>query len=175
MNLKARTAGTFPAARACCGALQSALPLIPPSNRKSSAAGIASFLCGACRVRFFRDLDEPEANTVAYGGDAYAMRQRVADAQQYALFAQALFRQLVSQALDAGRRTLLSGEKRGGRSGREKRPHRTQPAPRGAHHEQGLKQSDVFRREKMTRWGPPNFRKISSSTRSRVLPFFTTI
>ena len=90
MNLKARTAGTFPAARACCGALQSALPLIPPSNRKSSAAGIASFLCGACRVRFFRDLDEPEANTVAYGGDAYAMRQRVADAQQYALFAQAL-------------------------------------------------------------------------------------
>ena len=46
---------------------------------------------------------------------------------------------------------------------------------RGAHHEQGLKQSDVFRCEKMTRWGPPNFRKISSSTRSRVLPFFTTI
>ena len=29
------------------------------------------------------------------------MRQRVADAQQYALFAQALFRQLVSQAPDA--------------------------------------------------------------------------
>ena len=52
---------------------------------------------------------------------------------------------------------------------------RTQPASRGAHHEQGLKQSEGFRCEKMTRWGPPNFRKISSSTRSRVLPFFTTM
>ena len=45
----------------------------------------------------------------------------------------------------------------------------------GTDYQQGLKQSDVFRCEKMTRCGSPNFRKISSSTRSRVLPFFTTI
>ena len=44
-----------------------------------------------------------------------------------------------------------------------------------AHIMKGLKQSDVFRCEKMTRCGSLNFRKISSSTRSRVLPFLTTM
>ena len=97
----------------------------PPARRQ---------LCG----RFFRNPDEPCMNRVSHGGDSYAMRQRLADAQQHALFAQTLFRRLVSQAADTGRRTLLPRKKRKRRSGGAQYPDRAKSPPRRAHYEKVL-------------------------------------
>ena len=132
------------------------------------------FPCRECVSR--ANLDLPGRNRVEHGGGSHVLSRGMADAQRDALLA-AYFggRRVVSKAAQRAGGAALSRARRAGRSRRAQHPHRAQPAPGGAHHEQGLKQSEVFWCEKMTRRGPPNFRKISSSTRSRVLPFLTII
>ena len=125
------------------------------------------------RIEYFRKLRRTAAGKERC---TYVFRSSLAGLQQYALLTAAVWLgRLVPEAAHRRRVAALSRTRRAGRSRRAKRAHRAQPPPRGTHHEQGLKQSDVFRCEKMTRCGSPNFRKISSSTRSRVLPFLTTM